>query len=174
MLEFFYPDMYVRNINTVPYEKLLEKNIKGLIFDIDNTLVPFDIPQPTEEIISFFENLKEMGFKICLFSNNNQARVEFFNENLGLPAIFKARKPSSKGIKKALMLLGTTKENTAIIGDQIFTDVWCGNRQNMITILVKPVATRDEFTVKLKRGIERIVVKSYVRKVKKIRQNRDI
>ena len=174
MLKIFYPTMYVKNISSVPYEKLLGKNIEGLIFDIDNTLVPFDIPDATDEIVEFFKHLDQMGFKICLFSNNNQKRVELFNEKLGLPAIYAAKKPASKGLKRALQLLDTSEKNTAIIGDQIFTDVWCGNRNGMITILVKPVATRDEFSVKLKRGIERIVVKSYVNKVRGLKQNAKI
>lgn len=170
MLNTFYPKIYTKDIKTIPYEKLLEKKIKGLIFDIDNTLVPFDIPHASDDIIEFFEELKVKGFKICLLSNNNKNRVELFNKKLNLPAIYAAKKPMSIGLDKALKLLGTTYSNTAIIGDQVFTDIWCGNKKNMLTILVRPVANRDEFTVKLKRGIERIIVKSYVRKVKKNRK----
>lgn len=166
MLNIFYPKIYAKDITTIPYEKLLNKNISALIFDIDNTLVPFDIPEATDDIVEFFNNLKTMGFKVCLLSNNNKNRVELFNKKLGVPAVYKAKKPMFKGINMALKLLETKEENTAIIGDQVFTDIWCGNRKKMVTILVKPVANRDEFTVKLKRGIESLVIKSYLNRMK--------
>lgn len=165
MLNIFYPKIYAKDITTIPYEKLFNKNIRGLIFDIDNTLVPFDVPEATDDIVKFFNNLKEIGFKVCLLSNNNKNRVELFNKKLGLPAVYNAKKPLLKGINKALKLLGVEEQNTAIIGDQVFTDIWCGNRKKMVTILVKPVANRDEFTVKLKRGIESLVIRLYMNKV---------
>jgi len=167
MLEFLYPKIYVKNLEAVPYEKLKKKGITALIFDIDNTLVPFDIPEATREIIDYLDNLQKMGFKICLLSNNKKERVDEFNRILGLSAVHKAKKPRKKGIEQALKLLDAKETETAIIGDQIFTDVWGGNRKGLVTILVKPVSTRDEFTVVLKRGVERLVIKSFVRHAKK-------
>lgn len=166
-MKFLYPDIYTKSIHTVPYNKLLNKGITALIFDIDNTLVPFDIPHAPEVIVSFLRGLEAQGFKICLLSNNNQQRVELFNEGLSYPAIHKAGKPRLAGINLAIELLDASPDQTAIIGDQIFTDVWCGNRKGITTILTRPVATRDEFTVKLKRGIERVVVKCFVKHAKK-------
>ncbi len=167
MFKRFFPDIYVDSIFHIQYEKLIKENKKGLVFDIDNTLVPFDIPHPTEKIIKLFEDLKEMGFKICLLSNNNHNRVIKFNENLKLPAVSKARKPTLRGINEAIRLLGLNPTQVVQIGDQVFTDVWCGNRLGLYTVLVRPVAERDEFTVKIKRGVEKFVINIYEKQVKK-------
>lgn len=166
-LNMFYPDIYVGNIYKIPYNKLKKKGIKALIFDIDNTLVPYDTPDPDEGLIDFLEILSESGFSIALLSNNNKDRVQIFNKPLGFHAIHDAKKPRLVGMNQALELLGTDRHNTAIIGDQVFTDIWCGNLSGMLTILTKPVENRDTFGVYLKRGIERVIVRSFVRKVKK-------
>lgn len=163
----FYPDIYVRNIYVIPYEKLLNKGIDCLIFDIDNTLVPYDMPNATEKLVGFLNYLRAAGFKIALLSNNNKKRVELFNEQFKFHAIYDAKKPRLIGINRALELLETNNENTAIIGDQIFTDIWCGNLSGMLTILTKPVENRDTFGVFLKRGIERVIVRSFVKYAKK-------
>ncbi len=164
MLEFLYPKEYQDSVHHIAYERLKKMGINNLIFDIDNTLAPFDVVEATAEIIALLDELKGKGFKICLLSNNGEQRVVRFNKILKLYAVHKAGKPGSRGIKKALALLEAKKDSTALIGDQIFTDVWCGNRQGLYTILVKPISVRDEFSVKLKRGIESVVVQSYVKK----------
>ncbi len=162
MLEGFFPKLYVDSIFHVPYETLAKDGVRGIIFDIDNTLVPYDIPDPTEEIFQLFEKLQAMGFKLCLLSNNNEARVTLFNKTLSLPAIHKAGKPSLKGINKAVELLNIGNAKAALIGDQIFTDVFCGNRRKLFTVLVKPVSSRDELTVRFKRGLESLMIKYYL------------
>ncbi len=164
MLSFLFPKEYVKSIFEINYTALSLKKIKGLIFDIDNTLVPFDVERPTEKIIEHFKNLTEMGFKLCLVSNNKEQRVKLFSEPLALTAVHKARKPRRGGIKKALSMLGTSPEETAIIGDQIFTDVFSGNRTGLYTILVEPVSLKDELTVKIKRAPERVIVNMYKRR----------
>ena len=165
--KLFYPDIYVRNIYAVPYDKLMKKGITTLIFDIDNTLVPYDMPIATDELVHLFQKLQASGFKIGLLSNNNQERVELFNEDIGVHAIYDAKKPRLIGLHQVLDLLETEGKNAAIIGDQIFTDIWCGNANNMVTILTKPVENRDTFGVFLKRGVERVIVRSFVRHAKK-------
>ncbi len=140
---------------------MLSKGKRALIFDLDNTLAPFDIVEPDEEIINFITDLKNKGFKVCLVSNNKGRRVEIFNQKLGLPIVSKAGKPKLGGITRAINLLESKKEECVMIGDQMFTDVWVGNRLGIVSILVKPIANRDEFTVKLKRGLERQVFKRY-------------
>ncbi len=169
MLKRFYPKLYLDSIFKIDYNMLYKKGFRNLIFDIDNTLVPHDVKEPTERIIKLFSQLKELGFSVCLLSNNNKARVEGFNIGIGVPYVYSAKKPWAAGLKKALCLLGGNFENTALIGDQVFTDVWCGNRFGIYTILVKPVSERDEFTVRLKRGVERVVVNSYLRKSKGVK-----
>ncbi len=167
MLKRFYPQEYVNSVYEIDYKKLKEKGIKGLIYDLDNTLAPFDIDVPTEEIKSFVSARLEEGFKVCLVSNNKGKRVEIFNENLKLPFVSKAGKPKKKGVLSGITQLNLTPEETVMIGDQMFTDVWVGNRLKMHTILVKPICDRDEFTVKLKRGTEKIVFKQYQKYINK-------
>lgn len=161
MLKKFFPDYYIKSIFEIDTDDLRKKGVKALIFDIDNTLVPYDVAVPTKEIIKFFKELQEKGFKICLFSNNNKARVIRFNSGLKLLAIHKANKPLGIKFKRAMKILGTDKTSTAIIGDQIFTDVYGGNRVGMTTILVEPVSDKDELITKVKRGIERRIINAY-------------
>ncbi len=164
MFKRFYPMEYCDSIYAINYAALKSQGINGLIFDIDNTIAPFDIPEPDDGTVEFLSKLTGDGFKICLLSNNNEARVVLFNKRLGLHAVHRAAKPGLKGIGKALTLMQVSSDKTALIGDQVFTDVWCGNRKGLYTILVKPIANRDEFSVRLKRGLEKIVVDSYVKK----------
>ncbi len=161
MLKRFYPTHYFESVKHIDYDALLKNGRKSLIFDLDNTLAPFDIVEPNDEIIQFINGLKEKGFKVCLVSNNKGKRVEIFNQKLGLPIVSKAGKPKLGGITRAINLLESKKEECVMIGDQMFTDVWVGNRLGIVSILVKPIANRDEFTVKLKRGVERQVFKRY-------------
>ncbi len=165
-LNRFYPQYYVKSIYDIDYDKLKKDGKRGLVFDLDNTLAPFDIVEPTEEIINFINKLIKDGFKVCLVSNNKGNRVQIFNKKLNLVAIPKAGKPKTKGIKQGLQKLGVTKDEAVMIGDQMFTDIWVGNRMSMTTVLVKPIANRDEFTVKLKRGIESKVFNAYQRSLK--------
>ncbi|MCL1936232.1 MAG: YqeG family HAD IIIA-type phosphatase [Defluviitaleaceae bacterium] len=166
-MKFLWPDIYARNIRVIPYEELLKNNIDTLIFDIDNTLVPYDISHANEDLTDFLEKLKDMGFKICLLSNNNKKRVDVFNENFSFFAVWDARKPTSYGLKKALKLMNSRASQSALIGDQIFTDIWCANRSKLKSILIKPVNKKDTFGVYLKRGFESIIVKSFIKNAKK-------
>jgi uncharacterized protein len=163
MLKKLYPNIYVNSIYEIDYLKLQKKGIKNLIFDIDNTLAPFDIKEPDEALITHIKDLKFKGFNICLVSNNNKTRVEGFNQKLQLHAVHKAGKPKKSGLDRAVNYLGVNHEYIALIGDQIFTDVYGGNRLGIYTILVKPIEKRDEFTVKLKRGVESLVIKKYLK-----------
>lgn len=170
MLKRFYPNIYVSSIHKINYAELIKKGKTHLLFDLDNTIAPFDIEEPDDETILFFKKLVEKGFKICIISNNKRKRVELFNQSLQLDIFPEAGKPKLKGIKKAIEQIEGTKETTAIIGDQMFTDMWVGNRLGIYSILVKPIANRDEFTVKLKRGAEKKVLKQYIKYKEKNRK----
>lgn len=168
MFKRFFPMEYVENVNVIDYTRLKENGIKGLIFDLDNTLAPFDVKKPTEKIKVFLNQLETQGFKICLVSNNQGKRVEIYNEELKLPTVSKAGKPRKRGILTALKLMNISKEEGVVIGDQMFTDIWVSNRIGMYSILVKPIGDRDEFTVRLKRGLEKKVFNMYMKKIKYI------
>lgn len=163
MFERFFPNAFYNTIFDVDYSKLKEEGYKGLMFDIDNTLVPFDVAHPTQEIIDLFTDLKARGFKICLVSNNNETRVFRFNERLKVFAVSKALKPMRRNLRKAMKLMGTQVENSAFIGDQLFTDIWGGNRLGLMTILVKPIAEKEEWITKIKRSTEKKVLDLYLK-----------
>jgi len=153
------PDLYVESVLALNLEKLKERNIKGLIIDIDNTLVSWEIKYASEKTKEWLLNLEKEGFKVCLVSNNTEDRVVTFNEKLKLPAIHRASKPRTGAFRKAMKTLGTNVENTAVIGDQIFTDVLGGNRMKLFTVLVVPLEGREFWWTTFVRKIERHVLK---------------
>ena len=164
MIEIFYPDIYVKSIFHIDYDKLKSKGIHNIIFDIDNTIEPYDVPLPSSADKELMAKLKAMGFTICLVSNNRGNRVEEFNKELNLPAVSNAMKPLKCGVMKIMKEVNAKSDNTAFVGDQVFTDMLCARRLGLYAILVNPIAARDEFSVKLKRGLERKVIASYHRK----------
>ncbi len=161
------PKEYIPTVFEIKFEQYYSQGYRSIIFDIDNTLAPNNIPKPTMEIINLIHKLKSIGFNMCLLSNNNEERVSIFNAELDLITIPNAKKPGLSGINKALNLLGTKDSQTIMVGDQIFTDIWCGNRLGIHTILVEPLSLTEEFLIKLKRILEKIVMAKYKRKLKK-------
>ena len=127
MLERFFPDEYVDSAYGIPFEELYRKGYRGIIFDVDNTLVPHGAPADTRSI-GLFERLRAMGFSTCILSNNKEPRVAPFAGQVKSPYIFKGGKPSVKGYERAMEVMGTGRENTLFIGDQLFTDVWGARR----------------------------------------------
>lgn len=162
IMKRFFPDEYVDSIHHINYEALLERGIRALIFDIDNTIEPYDVKMPSPKSANLLMRLMGMGFVVLLVSNNSKKRVEKFNEELKLPAIFKARKPLKTAVEKIMAQNGAMITDTVFIGDQVFTDVWCARRLGMYSILVKPIGTRDELSVRWKRRAERMIIKKYL------------
>ncbi|MDR2183466.1 MAG: YqeG family HAD IIIA-type phosphatase [Clostridiales bacterium] len=162
--KYLFPKQAADSVHHIDYDELCRAGIRGLIFDIDNTLVTFDVPEPTEQIAGLLANLAQKGFGICLLSNNSEARVRGFCQNLDYPHIWRANKPGRAGILRAMAHLGLEQHEVAIIGDQIFTDCFGGNRIGIHTILTTPIAKRDEWTVKLKRLPEKLVLRAYARR----------
>lgn len=159
-----YPSIYLKNIKEITIELLNENNIKGLILDIDNTLIDFDknLLAGTEK---WCENLKAQGIKMCILSNTNKVhKVKKVADILKLEYIYFAHKPNKKGFNKAKEILKLEPQNIAVVGDQIFTDVLGGNKSKMFTILTEPIDTRDILITKVKRPFERIVLKKYLKK----------
>lgn len=162
MFETFFPDEYVASTYVIPFEKLYEEGYRGIIFDIDNTLVMHGAPAD-ERAKKLFARLKELGFACCLLSNNQEPRVKMFNEDVQVNYIFNAHKPSIVNYEKAMELMGTDKMNTIFVGDQLFTDVWGAKRAGIRNILVKPIHPKEEIQIVLKRKLEKIVLYFYKR-----------
>ena len=161
MFTCFYPDHYVASIYDIPYEELWRKGVRGLFFDIDNTMAPYDLPRPDASAIRLFQELTKMQFKICIMSNGKKARVALFNENLKVPAVHRAGKPFGYNLRKSLKTMGLKPGQAAMIGDQVFTDVWAGNRMGMVSILVSPISEKDEWITKINLCAEKIVLRRY-------------
>lgn len=166
MFDKFFPDDYKMSTYVIPFEKLYEEGLRGVIFDIDNTLVPHGAPAD-ERAKKLFRRLKDIGFSSCLISNNQEARVKMFNEEIQTNYIYNAHKPSTKNYKKAMEIMGTDCSNTIFVGDQLFTDVWGAKRSGIRNILVKPIHPKEEIQIVLKRYLERIVLYFYKKKQKK-------
>ncbi|MBH0160017.1 MULTISPECIES: YqeG family HAD IIIA-type phosphatase [Fictibacillus] len=164
MLKHFLPDQHVQNIVDITPEMLVERGVKGIITDLDNTLVEWDRPEATPELIEWFTSIKEKGILITIVSNNTQHRVKSFSDPVGIPFIYSARKPMTKAFKRALKDMKLKNEEVVVIGDQLLTDVLGGNRLGLHTILVVPVASSDGFWTRFNRKIERIILSWMKRK----------
>lgn len=166
MFKKFYPIHYVNSTYEIDFKALYEKGYRGVIFDIDNTLVCHNA-DANEQAKDLFRKLGEIGFKSCLLSNNQIERVERFNQEIGTLYIYNAHKPSTKNYCRAMEIMGTDKHTTLFVGDQIFTDIYGANRAGIATILVKPIHPKEEIQIVLKRYLEKIVLFFYKRKKKK-------
>lgn len=160
ILERFYPDVYLDSAYEIDYEGLYRQGYRGIIFDIDNTLVPHGAPADERSIV-LFQRLKGIGYESMLLSNNKEPRVKSFNDKVGSRYIFKANKPFPESYKKAMEQMGTTPKTTLFVGDQLFTDVWGAKKAGIRTYLVKPIHPREEIQIVLKRYLERIVLFFY-------------
>lgn len=172
-LKIFYPDMYIDSTYQIDFEKLYQDGYRGLIFDIDNTLVTHGAPA-TAQAKALFDELKALGFACCLLSNNQEPRVKMFNDSVHVDYIYDAHKPSVANYEKAMEIMGTDRKNTVFIGDQIFTDIYGAKRSGIRTIMVKKIHWKEEIQIVLKRRLEAVILLGYRSYVKKLgRQNPD-
>lgn len=166
MFQCFYPDAYMKSTYAIPFEEIYKEGYRGIIFDIDNTLVPHGAPADNRAI-ALFQRLKAIGYDCCLLSNNQEKRVCMFNEKIGVHYICNAHKPARANYEKAMELMHTDKETTLFVGDQLFTDVWGAKRTGIRNILVCPINPKEEIQIVLKRLLEKPVLFCYRRKNKK-------
>ena len=163
MFQRFYPDSYLDSAYEIPFEEFYKKGYRGIIFDVDNTLVPHGAPAD-KRAVELFERLRAIGFSTCILSNNKEPRVAPFANAVNSPYLFKGGKPSVKGYEKAMKRMGTEKKETFFVGDQLFTDVWGARRTGLYSILVKPINPKEEIQIVLKRYLEAVVLWFYARK----------
>ena len=169
MFDMFFPDRYVASTYVIDFDKLYGEGYRGLIFDIDNTLVPHGAPADARAV-ALFDRLKAIGFKCCLISNNQEPRVKMFNRDIQVFYIHDAHKPATKNYKKAMEMMGTDISNTLFVGDQLFTDIWGARRAGISNVLVKPIYPKEEIQIVLKRYLEKIVLYFYRRSKKSSRR----
>ena len=166
MLNKLYPDTYLDSIDDIDFEMYYKKGIRGIVSDIDNTLVPHG-GMADEHIIKVFEKIHGMGIDTCLISNNKKLRVEPFAKAVNSKFIYDAHKPSRESYKKAMELMNTDKESTLFIGDQIFTDIWGANRTGIETVMLKQIDKKEEIQIILKRIPEKLILWLWKRKARK-------
>lgn len=166
MLQTFYPSRECDSAYEIDYKGMYDKGYRGVIFDIDNTLVPHGAPAD-KRAVELFEMLRGLGYQTMLLSNNKEPRVKMFCDEVHSEYIYKAGKPKRGGYQKAMELMGTNRETTFFVGDQLFTDVWGAKRTGLYSILTKPIHPKEEIQIVLKRYLEKIVLFFYHRSVKK-------
>lgn len=163
----FYPSIYLNNVKEITIDLLKQNNIKGLLLDVDNTLIDFN-HKILEGVKDWCEDLKKQGIKLCILSNTNKIeKVKRVAKELDLQYINFAKKPSKSGFIRAMKLLDLKYDEMAIAGDQVMTDVLGGNRMKMFTILTKPLDKKDIFITRVKRPLENYIIKRYLTKVKR-------
>lgn len=157
-MKLFTPNEYHKTIHDIDLLKLYDLGKRLILTDLDNTLVGYDVLLPTNEIIAFKEKCDQIGLKLMIISNNNKKRVQLFSEKLGVPYSYKAMKPLKRGFRK--MTSGYTKDQIVIIGDQLLTDIFGGNRLGYYTILVDVINYNNEqFKTRVNRFFENLLLK---------------
>ena len=151
--------MAFTDIYAITPEALDGMGVKGIVFDIDNTIAPYEVERPTEQMYSFFKTLGDAGVKMAFVSNNKGNRVTTFNEGLGLFYVCKAGKPSPKGVRRCIEHFGLKEEEVLAVGDQIFTDCLAAHRAGIKFAMVKPVQKKESAFFRVKRFFERPFVR---------------
>lgn len=154
MLNFLFPDFYFHSIHNVETSFYQDNGIKGVLFDIDNTLEPYETAVPSDKTKLLFDRLKDANIKLAIISNNHKERVEAFCESLDVFYSYDSAKPSSKKIITAIDKMGLNLSEVVIVGDQLFTDIWAGNNTGIKSIFVDRINNKESFLIKLKRFLE--------------------
>lgn len=166
MFSALVPTWYVESIYDLDPDRLWDLGIRGIITDLDNTLVAWNAPDPDERLLDWVRRVRERGIGVCIASNNGHLRVEAFARHLEVPFLAKVRKPLRRGLRAAMERLGTDTAGTALLGDQVFTDVLGGNRLGLRTILVHPIGRREFFGTRVVRRFEGLVLALFRRQGK--------
>lgn len=169
MLKSLYPYEYVKSVFTIDYAKLYAKGYRGIIFDIDNTLVHHG-DDSTPEVDTLIKDIQTIGFKVLLLSNNTRERIERFMENIDSLYIADADKPKTEGYENALKMLNLDRNEVVFIGDQIFTDILGANKCGIANILVDFIRQKGVSKIGKKRQLEKLILKLY--SFRKTYQNR--
>lgn len=158
-----YPKEYVNSVKEITIDFIKKHNIKGLILDVDNTLIDYYKKMP-EGVIEWAEMMKSYSIKLYILSNSNKKeKIEAVAKNLNIEYISFAKKPFKSGFLKIKKAMNLESENIGVVGDQILTDILGANRCKMFSILVKPINEKDIFITKFNRFFENIIIKKYLK-----------
>lgn len=159
MLKPFVPNLLVHAVHHIPLDELRARDIRGLLFDLDNTLLAHYGDEFTAEVTGWIQQVRDQGFQVCIVSNGSPHRTLLLADKLGVPGVPRSGKPRRRGLRRALDQLSLTPAQAAMVGDQIFTDVWAGNRLGLYTILVAPIEVREPWFIRVKRLLEVVVLR---------------
>lgn len=162
--KYLWPTHFYEDIYKITPDMLKNEGIKALVCDIDNTIVTYDDPTPTESAAKWLSEMLGASIKLAFVSNNDQARVELFCRGLGCYYMAKSGKPGSRGLLAAMEHMNTSRTETAMLGDQLFTDVFAGSRLGMRTILVLPIKDKLTPLFRFKRALEKPILRAYLKK----------
>jgi len=151
------PHEYYGSTLDIDPAELAARGVRGLILDLDNTLAPWKHGLPTPELAGWIESAQQAGIRCHIVSNHMGRRVRLFSRFLGIEGTASAAKPAGRAFRAAMRLMGTAPRETAVIGDQILTDILGGRRQGCHTILVVPACSRDLGWTRLVRRVERAI-----------------
>ena len=160
----FVPDLMFDRAFDITPEDLLSRKIRAVVLDIDNTLVTYGVAEPTEEVLNWIQSLRDNGILVAIASNNHAPRVELFNQKIGAFATCESKKPFARSVKAVCAHFQVKPEEIAVIGDQIFTDVWCARNAGSLAILVKPIPYPENLFFKCKRVLEKPFIRAYRKK----------
>lgn len=159
MFKYFQPTLQAPSLDLISVDKLIQEGIKGLIIDLDNTMTPWNDVEVAPKVTEWFIKIKAAGIQACVVSNNKKRqRVAIVAERLGIPFVFRATKPRRRAFQAGMKILGTGFKDTAVIGDQLFTDILGGNRLGLYTILVTPINDREFIGTRFMRQMEKVLV----------------
>ena len=158
------PDYMFRTFDEITPAFLTSLGVKAILADIDNTLAPYEQPEPDERIKGWIVSLAEAGIGIAFVSNNDWERVNRFNATLGVPAYAKSGKPFKKNLLRAMKDLGGTLETTVMLGDQLLTDALAGHNLGVKCLIVPPIRDKKNAFFRFKRWLEKPVVKKFKRR----------
>ncbi len=145
MLKFPVPDLLLDNIYELKPNRLTEQGITLLLMDLDNTIAKYHAASPSVSLRNWIDSLKRAGIEPFIYSNSHGDKAAKFANTISVGYVNKARKPNTKKLFELLRKKGVRPENTAIIGDQVYTDVLCGKRAGITSIAIRPIALTNPF-----------------------------
>lgn len=159
--DYLVPDLMCRTVYDIPFQRFEEKGLRLVIFDIDNTLVSYETPEPDEKLKSFLRDFSRRGVEVALVSNNSPERVERFNGDLGFFAVPDAHKPSKNALEPVMKHFSIPKEEILFVGDQLLTDAWTARLWGLRAVVVEPIQKRENLFFRFKRMLEKPFVHIY-------------
>lgn len=155
MLTFFAPDLHLENVLELSLEVLKQRNLEGLLLDLDCTLKDYHAEELPPTVLAWLKLLQNEGIGLCLLSNGKPHRIGAFAETLRIPFVAKAFKPLPFGCHQGLKKLALPPTRAAVVGDQVFADILAGRLAGLFTILVQPTSPLEPWFTRLKRPVER-------------------